>query len=226
MIDGVLASLLITTAYTLIFLGGEILYRRTGIGAEGSRKVTHVAGGFLALALPMLFDSWQIVVLLGLLFAATLLVTKWRGLIASVHGVQRKTLGEIWFPIALATLFALCTLTDTMAFYAPSILTLTLGDAAAWFFGSRFGQRRLPIGDRSKSLVGSLALFATAAVVVAVGLVLEGVEGNVSTLVLATLLAATSTTTAEGLSRFGLDNLTVPLAVWASLAMIIGVDAG
>ena len=216
------SALIITVAYAVIFAAGEVLYNRTSIGAEGSRKVTHVAGGLLGLTLPHLFESWQTVLILGGLFAITLIFTKRRKLIGSVHAVERQTWGEIWFPIALGGLFTLCVLTDTLPYFAPALMTLALGDMTAWYVGSRFGKTRLPVGDRAKTLEGSIALF-TLSFLMSMILLSATLDRLASVeLIGAAFAGAIVATIAEGLSRHGFDNLTVPIGVWATLAAILG----
>lgn len=203
--------------YGAIFLGAELLTRRFRIDGEYARKITHVAGGLFGLLLPIMFDGWFTVAILGLGFAIFLLYSQEYGLIGSIHGVGRETAGEVYFPLGMATLFFLCTVTGSRELYAPGLLALTLGDTAAWYVGSRFARRHVRIFGDHKSLAGSIAIGVVTMVISLLILSRFSLSEINPGLVLLSTLGGLGVAVAEACSPRGLDNLTIPLVLWGIL---------
>jgi dolichol kinase len=196
-----LAAFLILLA--ALFGSAEVL-RRRGIPADSTRRYTHVAGASVSALLPAFLGLAETVAL-GVVIAAALAWTRSRGLLRSVHDVERPTLGAVLFPLGLA-LAAIVGWAQPAA-YALGALTLALADPAAALVGGRVKSPRWAVWRGTKSLAGSLAF---AAVVVAMGLVMTAWVplGFGAILVAAFFLAVV-----EGSLGFGFDNLVVaPLA--------------
>ena len=113
--------------------------------------------GLVVLPLPWVFDRAWPVILLAVLACCTMVATRsirsLRGGIGTVlSGVGRDSLGEIYFPIAVTSLFILGR-ADWLLYVVP-ILMLTLADAVAALVGSAlrtaalqdFGWRQEPRG--------------------------------------------------------------------------------
>lgn len=212
----IIASAIVILLYASAFGFAEILRRRFRVEAEITRKVVHVAGGFIAVLLPFIFDSPWPVVVLGLLFFVVLAITRRSSLLGAVQGVNRATAGEIFYPLALATVFLLAWLTSSFPFYVAAILVLAIADSAAWLVGSRYSRTSFRIfGDR-KSGEGSFAFLVVAWAFNVVFLGVHGVDDFAMDALVAFVVAAMATI-AEALSPRGSDNLTVPLVTWGGL---------
>ncbi|MGE3802120.1 MAG: diacylglycerol/polyprenol kinase family protein [Candidatus Kapaibacterium sp.] len=213
-------AILITLAlYGTLFAGAEFLYRKLKLDPEVSRKITHIVGGFIALALPLLFQSYWTVVILGLVFFLTLLTTKRSGVVQSVHNVERQTAGELYFPLALAVIFTLSSITDTFHLYTPVMLALALGDSAAWYVGSRYGKHRYHLFGERKSVEGSIAIAVVIAIIATVSLILQNTTSTLFALLLG-VGTGVLISTLEAVSPRGTDNLTVPIGMWGALVGI------
>ncbi|MBI3790040.1 MAG: hypothetical protein HY275_04085 [Gemmatimonadetes bacterium] len=220
-------------AALLGMLGVLAVARRLGLGAEWSRKLAHVGLGGAALAWPLLFDAaWPAAVVAALtvivLVALRVVPMAARAAGGAVCGVSRRTTGDLWFPVAAASLFAL---TGGHALtYAVPVATLALADAAAALVGRRWGRHRFHVGAARKSVEGSLA-FAGVAFVIALGglsLAPDGALGvsRDATLALGAALAyAAATTVAEAVSTHGLDNVTVPFAGATAMTLLVADPA-
>ncbi len=186
---------------------------------EAARKGSHVAVGLACLPLPLLFaDATPVIALAAVACAGLVALRAVPALRArfgcALHGIARASLGEFAFVAGVALAFVLAH--GDFAAYAAAILTLTLGDTAAALIGRRFGRHPYAIGRARKSVEGSCAFFAVAALVCAL------VPGAAS--IAAVAAFALATTLAEAFAGDGLDNAAIPLAGLLALRLFTGVS--
>ena len=193
----------VTAAYLAGFGGVELLSRRLGLDPEVSRKLVHLCAGLSAAALPLILSFHQVVAL-GLVFALVMAASQRPNLLPSIHGVQRSTLGEVCFPLAISITALLF---PDRALFAYAIATMAVSDVAAWAAGRRFGTARLPLSGSSKTYAGSAAFFVATLVIGAV--LLPRLSHGVPPALLLAAPVALAATLVEALSRRGLDNLLV-----------------
>ena len=96
-------------AFVLLFAGVAV-YARAGGPPEITRKLVHAGSGILTLAFPFLFrDAWPVLLLTGasaaLIAAIKFLPALRRRFGGAVSGVDRSTLGELYFPVSVALVF-------------------------------------------------------------------------------------------------------------------------
>jgi phytol kinase len=191
--------------------------------------------GLATLSLPWLFNEvWPVVLLAGLSIVTLLAMRLVRFLKENVGGilggVRRFSLGEVYFPIAVALLFVLfqrdtTTTTDRkLMLYCIPLLLLTLADATAALIGTRYGQWRYPTADGDKSAEGSLGFFFSGFFSVHIPLLLFTDVGRAETLLIAVLLAWLAMLF-EAIAWRGLDNLILPLVSYLLLKIYFGLDA-
>jgi phytol kinase len=191
---------------------------------ESSRKMLHVGMGIIILQWPWLFDrAWPALILSGG-YVGALAARGWCApldfrLSKVVYCVDRKSGGEYWFAVAVALLFVLAH-GQAILFCVP-VATLTFADAAAAMVGRRYGLHPYPALGGIKSWEGSLAFFVSAFFIIHVPLVMSGhLSGGRE---LATSLgAALIGTLLESLSGLGIDNLLVPVGVFAVMRLMAG----
>lgn len=200
-------------AIAALFASAELL-RRRGVGADATRRYTHAAGASVAALLPA-FLTLDEAVALGVVVAAVLAWTRRRGILRSVHGVRRPTLGAALFPLGLA--LAAIVGWPSPASYVLGALTFALADPAAALVGARVDSPRWTVWKGMKSLAGSLAF---AAVVLVIGLV---ATAWAPLAIPAIVVAAIFLAAVEGSLGFGLDNLVLPpLAVLSWSRVLLG----
>jgi phytol kinase len=202
-------------------LGALTLYRHfAGPHPELLRKLLHVGMGLVTLAFPWLFDAaWPVLllcVLSVLLLVCLRTVTALKaGVGKVVSGVARSSLGDVYFPLAVAVLWLLYLDTDDgdrgrrLVGYLVPMLLLTLSDALAALVGVSYGRLQYATPDGMKTFEGSLAFFLCSFVCVHVPLLLMTDRGRAETLLIALLLAWLATMF-EAISWGGLDNLILP----------------
>ncbi len=190
------------------------------------RKLLHVGMGLVTLSLPWLFATAWPVLLLAVAFAvglAAIRVSRFlhNHLGGTIDGVDRQSLGEIYFPLAVALVFLLSN-GDPLLFWVP-MLILTLADAAAALVGSPYGSHRFGPMERKKSLEGSVAFFTVALLVTCFPLLLFSRTGPAEALLMALSLALL-TTLLEAFAWNGLDNLLIPLGAFILLQAFLKLE--
>jgi phytol kinase len=196
-------------AQCCLLVAVEIGFRR-GLGPETTRQIAHVAGAASVAGLPFFLRLSELVAL-AFFFTGLLTWTRVRGLLRSVHGIDRASVGALVFPIGLvvAVLFGW----GHPAAIAYAALVLGVADPAAALIGKRLDGLGWSVIGGHKTLAGS-ATFAL--VTVAIGLLIGIGVGDVR--VLAVLGAAVVLAAIEGSLGYGLDNVPVPAA-----ASVLGI---
>lgn len=215
----IVPSLLVALLYIALFAGAEIWSRIASPDVETTRKMVHFGGGIIALFFPVLFSSHWPVLILASLFTIILLITKRSSFLRSVQGVERTTIGEIIYPLAIYTVFLLATISGSYRNYAIAILILAMADAAAGIVGRRYGRHRYHVSGGSKSLEGSAAFFAVTFSIIIAGLLAGGAQ-PVPEIMAAAMLVALLLTGVEAVAPKGADNVTVPLGAWYLLSYV------
>lgn len=212
-----MAILLSLAAILVLLVANEILCRRKELEPETGRKIVHIAAGTFIAFWP-LYLSWQAIQLLSLALSAGVLISYQFGVFGAIHNVRRRTGGELWYPVGIG-LSAL--LTSQPWIFCVAVLHLSLADGLAAIVGSKYGYMHYKIGEHTKSIIGSLAFLAvSAALCLFAFVVLKNELPGTSLLVFAvTPFLATSI---ESISRHGLDNVLIPLAVILSLGLPTG----
>jgi phytol kinase len=201
----------------LLLIISEYLWRTNKLEAETSRKIIHIGVGTFIAFWP-LYMSWSMIQLLaGLLFIGILLSFQ-LGVFGAIHKIKQQSSGELWFPvgIVLAALF-----TNQPWIFTIAVLHLALADGFASIIGYRYGLRHYQIGQHTKSLIGSFTFFLTSMVlsILAYIVLLPELPGTSLAVFALTPFLATAV---ESISRNGIDNVLIPLAVVFAFALPTG----
>jgi phytol kinase len=213
-------------AFLTLFAGLQVYSHTTNASPESTRKMFHTGSGVLTLTFPFLFQrTWPVLLLTGV---SALLVSSVKFLPALRHRfghvtdrVDRPTLGEVYFPIAVAVLFWLTRESNPLLYVIP-IMMLTFADATGALVGRRYGMT--PYVGAAKSLEGSVAFVAVAYFCVHVPLLLWSSVGRTEVLLIAATLASL-VMLLEGSAWRGLDNLFIPIGGYLLLRAYLPLDA-
>jgi phytol kinase len=204
-----------------LFLAGIWLIgqaaKRWAWSAEIQRKTVHVGTGLFAMALPWLLPN---ALLFYALLALTLVVmaalrlpgVASAGLGKVLHGVERKSWGDVMLVAALGTLYFYSDGASNAVLYLMPLSVLTLSDAAAAVAGSTYGRLHYTIEDGQKSIEGSIIFFLVTLVLAFTMLLLLSDVPRDGVVLLAFVTAAFATVV-EADSWRGLDNYFVPAGV-------------
>jgi len=199
-------STVIFIALPTIFLAGlEWTARIKKIDRELIRKGAHLSNGVVALFAPY-FLSRVSVILLGLLFALTLLYVHIYKYSAVMRSTERHRYGVVLFPIGIA-LVAFAFLPAHMAAYQFGVIVLTLADPIAYVIGTKYGHFRFSLGNIKKTAEGSLAFFLIT-LLVSILFIPYAHDTAIITAISISLLV----TLIEMVAPYGTDNIFIPLS--------------
>jgi phytol kinase len=209
----ILGSLLLLAG---VLAGVRQAGRRLGWQAESSRKLIHCSLGLYTLLFPLVFDhAWEVLATCILAMALMVLVRTVPGLRRylgqGLHGVQRDTMGEIYFACSVALVFYLSR--GQAVLYVLPLAILTLCDAAAALVGVGYAKTAFVVEKGRKSWEGTFAFFITAWLLAMICLLLLSAVGRVEVVCIA-LLVAIFGSLIEAASWRGLDNLFVPVGLF------------
>ncbi len=178
-------------------------------GAEVIRKVVHMGTGNVILIAWWLKIPLWVGVSASILFSAIALVSYYVPILPNINSIGRKSFGTFFYAVSIGVLVAWFWSINLPQYAALGILVMTWGDGSAALIGRRFGRHTYKLWDMQKSWEGSGTM---ALVSYAVSLsILLGTVGNVWQIWLISLAVSLVATGLEAFSKFGIDNLTVPI---------------
>lgn len=201
-------SLLLVVLLALI-VTAELLRRRLHGTDEFTRKFVHMLAGVLVAASPSFISNRWPIIVVAMSFAIINWVSIRKGWLKSMHDLHRPTYGTVYYPLSFVILALLLWESHTLILIT-AMLVMAISDAVAALVGENLRHpREFHIGPDKKSLQGSLAMFLSSLVIVAVALNLAEVSGPA--LWWYAVVIALFAAVCEALSYQGSDNLTVPL---------------
>jgi phytol kinase len=187
----------------------EWLSRSKLANPEVVRKVVHIGTGNV-----ILFAWWlNIPVWVGIgasiLFGAIAFLSYYLPILASINGVGRNSLGTFFYAISIGILMAWFWPTQQPYYAVLGILIMTWGDGLAALVGQRFGKHSYKLWGMQKSWEGSSTMAGVSFLISA--LILLSVHGPIWQTWFTALVVALAATGLEAFSKFGVDNLSVPI---------------
>ncbi len=196
-----------------IYLGllvtiAELLSRLIRDDPEITRKVVHIGSGNVIILAWWLKISTQVIVSAAVIAAAIALLSYFTPILPSINSVGRKSLGTLFYAVSIGVLAA-CFWDNYPQYTAIGILVMAWGDGMAAIIGQRLGKHTYQVWEITKSWEGSLTMTATSYLVTS--LILWLTQGSSWQTWFTAFLVAIVATALEAVSKFGIDNLTVPL---------------
>lgn len=224
MLDWLAVPLFAALFFGMLVLAAR-LKKRFGWSGETSRKWIHATLGLATLGFPWLFSSPPAVWALAAASIGILIWARWRAVAAgdrgALHDVDRRSLGDLCYPLAIALTFQLAA--GNLWLYLIPVLVLALADAAGAVVGVRYGTIAFRSADGRKSLEGSLSIGFIAFLSVHVPLLLSGTTGRLESVLIAAIIAILIVAV-ESIAIRGLDNIYIPLVVWLLLVELMRLD--
>ena len=209
-----LSSLLIIGTWMLLIVSAALICRRRWPERrELSRKIVHIGTG------PVIVLAWWLEVPASIAVPAALGVTVITAvnhrlqLLPAVEDVDRNSYGTVAYGLAISVLLILFWPDQAIAVCA-GVLVMAFGDGLAGLVGRGVNSPSWSIWQQRKSTAGTLTMGLVSALVLLVLVLTSQSDIHPLRLIAVSALAVGL----EQLSRWGLDNLSVPVAVglcWA-----------
>ncbi len=191
-------------------LCAELVNQSTSGGSELVRKVVHIGTGNVILIAWWLKTPLWLGVTASILFSMIALLSYYIPILPNINSIGRKSFGTFFYAVSIGILVAWFWSIAQPQFAAIGILVMTWGDGFAALIGKRFGKHSYELWDMKKSWEGSSAMVIISFLVCA--LILLTTIGNLWQVWLISLVVALSAAGLEAFSKFGIDNLTVPVS--------------
>jgi len=193
-----------------LILIGEYLRRVHLFQAEVTRKFIHISVAAFAASWPF-FLEWNQIYLISMLLLAGNLLSRFSGMFMAIHGVRRRTWGEIFYAVGLG-MTAL--LSQNEWAFAAAMLVMGVSDGLAALVGTLVDDlRQYKILGHRKSVGGTLTFFFSTLVILFVCVSIGHLPAGFLTII----GLAVAATIAENVAVGGTDNLVVPLIIVAIL---------
>ncbi|MEB3310202.1 MAG: SEC59/DGK1/VTE5 family protein [Snowella sp.] len=200
---------LIALYLSLILIVAEGINRLTDTQGEITRKIVHIGSGHV-----VLFAWWlQIPEWIGIAaaFVAGLvaLISYFLPILPSINSVGRQSLGTFFYALSIGIVISIFWPLNHPEYAAIGILVMAWGDGLAALIGQNFGNHPYQLGNIQKSWEGSLTMTVISFLVILI--ILGSVNGLNWQVSLTAFVVAIVATALESFSKFGVDNLTVPV---------------
>ncbi|HAC65086.1 MAG TPA: phosphatidate cytidylyltransferase [Cyanothece sp. UBA12306] len=198
----------------MVYLGiiialSEIINRLTGIGAEFTRKIVHIgSGNVILIAWWFQLSSW-VLISASLIASIVAIISYFLPILPSINSVGRKSLGTFFYAVSIGVLAILFWQFNQPQYAVMGVLVMAWGDGMAAIIGQNFGQHPYQIWGINKSLEGSLTMMGISFMIIV--LILLSMGESVGLAACFALVIAITITGLEAFSKWGIDNLTVPL---------------
>ncbi len=208
----------------LLLVFNELIYRRLTPSGEITRKFAHFSSVLATVPFPYIFPSHWYILVLALLFATVLFITRKGKLLRSIHGIERKSIGSYLLPIAIYVTFLLSDLLENKFIYILPMLILAVSDPMAAILGINIKtyNGRIKIWGRKlyKTWLGTGAFLISSFVISIIALYFHHGVFDFKTFWLA-LTVAVVTMFAELISWKGSDNLSIPVSAVLVLVLFL-----
>jgi phytol kinase len=194
----------------------ELLWRTNKLEVETSRKVVHIGTGIIVASWPH-YLNWTVIQLLSVALLVVIVVSYKLHIFQSIHAIERLTIGEVLYPVGIG----ICALLSPAPWvFTVAVLHLTLADGLAAIIGVKYGKKnRYMLISHGKSLAGSATFFTVSFLLLVVSsFVID--DNALPHMYGLFMLSAFLLTLVENISWYGLDDVTVPVAVIAILTQI------
>lgn len=201
-------------AIFVVVVSAEVLWRNKILHSELSRKLVHVLVGTFVASWGFFLTTQQILILA----TAMLLVvftSRHLGILKAIHSVNRKTWGELFFPLGIAVC---AILTSSPWIFMAAMLHVSLADGMAAIVGSNYiKEHGYKIFRQQKTIVGSLVfIIASLFITLVVAVLAPELRGSS----LAILLIPLFSVLTENISGYGADDFFVPVVVTIAMNII------
>lgn len=208
------SNLWLQISLVVFWLGGilliaESLNRLANIDAEITRKIVHIGtGNIILFAWWLKIPAW-VGITAAILAAIVTLISYRFPILPGVNSIGRQSFGTFFYALSIGLLIFWFWPLGKPEYAAIGILIMTYGDGLAAIIGQRFGKNKYEVFGSQKSIQGTLTMTIISFFICV--LILLNVQGNIPPTWLVSVAVALTATGLETFSKYGIDNLTVPV---------------
>ncbi|AIE74428.1 phytol kinase [Synechocystis sp. PCC 6714] len=192
-----------------IILSAELLNRLSPSPAEVTRKIVHIGAGQVVLIAWWLGIPGWVGSIAGLLAALIAVLSYRLPILPSLESVGRHSYGTLFYAISIGLLVGGFFSAGLPVFAAIGILVMAWGDGLAALVGQRWGKHPYKVFGFRKSWEGTTTMVLASFLVTV--LLLGYSFGLTATVFALAVMVAITGAGLESFSRWGIDNLTVPI---------------
>jgi len=197
--------LIYTFLYCFSFFTLEILKRKKILSTNSTRRMIHLGAAIITFSFPT-YLSFSQALIMCFIILMIMSFSRRISLFSHIHGVERKTWGEIFYPIGIMV---------AVFFFLPNnpesfrivLLILGISDLLANIVGTHWGTKYFTIFGGKKTIEGTIAFFVSTFIILFI------FQLSLPIAIFISLIASA----VEFFSPYGSDNLTIPIAVSALL---------
>lgn len=190
----------------LLVVAGEYLRRVHLFQAEVTRKFIHITVACFAASWPF-YMEWNHIYLISMLMLAGIALSRFLHLFRAIHGVKRRTWGELFFAMSIGIS---AVLGQNEWAFAAAMLVMGLADGLAALVGTLIDNtHRYRVLGHTKSREGTATFLVASLLIIAVC----SMAGHLPVSALGVVGITLFVTILENISVGGTDNLFVPLAI-------------
>jgi phytol kinase len=192
-----------------LFISVDWLKKKFAVKGEYSRKIVHIFSGIVILFLSFFILSRNEIIILTIVFAVLLYISKTKNFFHSIHEVERKTYGEITFPLGVL-LVALYALPNSLLLYFYGVSIMSFADGFGGLIGYRWGKQKIH-SKLNKSWLGSITFFSVCLLITIIVLLMYN-NYNIDMILLIAIIISLLLSFIEFLLVQGFDNLLLPIS--------------
>ena len=219
-----LLGLIVSYAYIIAtLLATNFAAKKQLFSQSVARKIIHIGVCHWWIIAFTMMDSliWALIGPISFIII-NFLIAKY-DLIPGMNSKSGRNYGTVYFPVTLTILVLAVYKIGVSPFVAGAgVMIMGWGDGMASLIGENVKSPELKIWGNRKSLAGSLAMFGFSLAVAVIAMLWGGFPAGFSALIGAAVAAAVCGTLFEFITPFGLDNITVPIAVTVLLHWMVG----
>lgn len=211
-------------AISFLLVSTELIYRRLGLKGEITRKFAHFTATLSTVTFPYLFEEHWYVLALSVFFFVVLFVSRHGTSLKSIHDISRKSIGSYLLPVSVYIAFLISTILGNKFIFILPMLILAISDPLAGILGlnlKNYNHKIKLFGySTKKTWLGSGAFLLSSFLISIIALYFNRMIFDAKTFWLALSIAMISTLT-ELFSKWGSDNLSIPLSVVLLLILFL-----
>lgn len=188
-----LLGLFSSILFFCVLLAIEYVTRKNNYSKEFTRRLAHLLSGLFGILMGFVLDSW-VFITFAVVFLGIISISYSIKFLSSIHGVTRKTYGELLLPLGILSAYLISGPTTS---YTVAVLILSVSDPLAGIIGN------LKLFDKIR-WTGSASFFLSAFLILI--FFYKGQQ------LIALLALALIVTIVERFSNYGTDNLSIPLS--------------